>query len=76
MAEVGIREGDLLVVDHSRTPRDGDVMVTGSNGAFSLERLTHGAAIPELEIWGDIPGLSTDPSVTCDRLRSRADRRP
>jgi SOS-response transcriptional repressor LexA len=50
MAEVSIWEGDLLVVDRSRTPRDGDVVVTGSNGAFSLKRLTHDTAASEPEI--------------------------
>jgi SOS-response transcriptional repressor LexA len=54
MAEAGIWEGDLLVVDHSRTPRDGDVVVAGSNGAFSLKRLNHGTATSEPEIWGVI----------------------
>ena len=54
MADAGIWEGDLLVVDHSRTPRDGDVVVAGSNGAFSLKRLNRGAATSEPEIQGII----------------------
>ncbi len=54
MAEAGIWEGDLLVVDRSRTPRDGDVVVAGSNGTFSLKRLNHGTATSEPEIWGVI----------------------
>jgi DNA polymerase V len=54
MAEAGIWEGDLLVVDHSRTPRDGNVVVARSNGAFSLKRLNHGTATPEPEICGVI----------------------
>ena len=51
MAEAGIREGDLLVVDRSRTPRDGDVVAVGSNGAFSLKRLNHDttASGPEIQ---------------------------
>ena len=54
LAEAGIWEGDLLVVDHSRTPRDGDVVVAGSNGVFGLKRLHHGTTPPEPEIQGVI----------------------
>ena len=54
MAEADIWEGDLLVVDRSRTPRDGDVVVAGSNGAFSLKRLNHGTATSEPDIQGVI----------------------
>jgi SOS-response transcriptional repressor LexA len=54
MAEAGIWEGDLLVVDCSRTPRDGDVVVAGSNGVFSLKRLNHDTAPSEPDIQGVI----------------------
>ena len=37
MIEVGIHDGDLIVVDRSATPKDGDVVVCTINGENSLK---------------------------------------
>jgi len=36
-----IQDGDLLVVDKSRTPKTGDVVVACLDGAFTVKRLRH-----------------------------------
>ena len=35
----GIREGDLLVVDRSLTPADGDIIIAAVDGEFTVKRL-------------------------------------
>lgn len=39
MIEAGISEGDLLVVDSSRTPEHGDIVIAAVDGEFTVKRL-------------------------------------
>ena len=39
MIGVGIHDGDLLVVDRSLTPADGDVVIAALDGEFTVKRL-------------------------------------
>ena len=39
MEGVGIHHGDLLVVDRSKEPRQGDVVVAALNGVLTVKRL-------------------------------------
>ena len=43
MTGEGIREGDLLVVDRSLTPADGDIIIAAVDGDFTVKRLRLGA---------------------------------
>ena len=36
-----IQDGDLLIVDKSRTPKTGDVVIACLDGAFTVKRLRH-----------------------------------
>ncbi|WP_423464253.1 LexA family protein [Promicromonospora sp. MS192] len=42
MTEVGISDGDELLVDRSKTPRDGDVVVAVLDGELTVKRLEVG----------------------------------
>lgn len=50
MIEAGIDEGDIVVIDRSLEPRQGDVVVAYINGEFSMKflDLTH---VDEGQIW-------------------------
>ncbi len=39
MIEVGISDGDLLVVDSSRTAEHGDIVIAAVEGEFTVKRL-------------------------------------
>jgi len=39
MIEAGISDGDLLVVDSSRTPEHGDIVIAAVDGEFTVKRL-------------------------------------
>ncbi len=39
MIEGGISDGDLLVVDSSRTPQHGDIVIAAVSGEFTVKRL-------------------------------------
>ena len=39
MIEAGISDGDLLVVDSSRTPEHGDIVIAAVHGEFTVKRL-------------------------------------
>lgn len=39
MIEAGISDGDLLVVDSSRTPEHGDIVIAAVQGEFTVKRL-------------------------------------
>ena len=52
--EVGIREGDLLVVDRAARPSPGKVVVAVRGGEIRMERFRAPADEEELEIWGVI----------------------
>ena len=39
MIGAGIREGDLLVVDRSLTPANGDIIIAAVDGEFTVKRL-------------------------------------
>ena len=43
MIDLGILDGDLMVIDRSLTPRHDDVVVADLNGAFTVKRLIHKA---------------------------------
>jgi DNA polymerase V len=36
-----IQDGDLLIVDKSKTPKTGDVVIACLDGAFTVKRLRH-----------------------------------
>ena len=39
MLDAGIREGDLLVVDFSRQPKHGDIVIAKLDDGFTVKRL-------------------------------------
>jgi DNA polymerase V len=39
MIEAGISDGDLLIVDSSRTPEHGDIVIAAVGGEFTVKRL-------------------------------------
>jgi DNA polymerase V len=39
MVEAGISDGDLLVVDSSRTAQHGDIVIAAVDGEFTVKRL-------------------------------------
>ena len=39
MVDLGILDGDLMIIDRSLTPRHDDVIVADMNGAFTVKRL-------------------------------------
>jgi DNA polymerase V len=43
MRDLGILDGDLMVIDRSLTPRHDDVVVADMNGAFTVKRLVRKA---------------------------------
>lgn len=50
--EVGIRAGDLLVIDRAETPSTGKVVVAVRGGEIRMERFRALTGDEELEIWG------------------------
>lgn len=68
MRDVGIFDGDVVIVDRSQEPREGDAAVVFVNGEVSLKLLRGGrfvianAAMPiwpiheadEIEVWGKV----------------------
>lgn len=50
--EVGIRAGDLLVVDRAERPSPGKVVVALRGGEIRMERFRTPTGDEELEIWG------------------------
>lgn len=48
MQDGGIFDGDIVVVDKSLEPRDGDVVVAVLNEAYTLKRLAHVNGVPKL----------------------------
>ncbi len=48
MLGAGIHPGDLIVVDRSIEPQDGNVVVAEIDGALTIKRLRLGAGNPEL----------------------------
>ena len=52
--EVGIRAGDLLVVDRAAHPSLGKVVVAVRGGEIRMERFRAPTGDEELEIWGVI----------------------
>lgn len=58
MVEGGIGEGDLLVVDSSRTPSQGDIVIAALDGAFTVKRLQLRPTVmllPMNSAWSPIP---------------------
>lgn len=49
MQDVGIFDGDIVVVDKSIDARDGDIVVAVLNEAYTLKRLTHSGGKPQLQ---------------------------
>lgn len=41
MIDLGILDGDLMIIDRSLTPRHDDVVIADLNGAFTVKRLVH-----------------------------------
>jgi DNA polymerase V len=57
----GLAEGDLLVVDRSRPPADGEVAVCAHQGSFVLQRLAvHRGKITMYSLQGQAPGQPVD----------------
>lgn len=61
MAGAGIADGDLLVVDRSVTPRDGDVVVAVIGDGLVCKRVAKISVGWELESDGDGPTIAIDP---------------
>lgn len=63
MVDVGINEGDLLIIDRSLTPQDGNIAVCFIDGDFTVKRLSvkqdgiyltpANASFPELHVSED-----------------------
>ena len=63
MIEAGINEGDLLIIDRSITPHDGNIAVCFIDGDFTVKRLSvredgvfltpANAAFPEIQVTED-----------------------
>lgn len=65
MVEEGIDEGDIIVIDRSIEPIDGDLAVCALDGEFTLKRLSHqGGRIVLLPSNHDFPPLEITPD--CD----------
>lgn len=39
MSDIGLRDGDLMVVDRAGTPRHGDIVIAAVNGEFTVKQL-------------------------------------
>ncbi len=61
MAGAGIGDGDLLVVDRSLTPRDGDIVVAVIGDGLACKRIAKNPAGWELASDGDGPTIVIDP---------------
>lgn len=48
MVGAGIHDGDMLVVDRSRTPRSGNVVIAFLDGEFTVKRLRQTGEVLEL----------------------------
>ena len=59
MQGAGIHDGDLLVVDRSRPPEEGSVVVAVVDGEFTVKRLTRNAEGPTLT--AEHPGYAPIP---------------
>ena len=55
MVEEGIRDGDLLVVDRSVTPSDGDIIVVADDGQLAVRKFQkQRVGVGSQEIWGAV----------------------
>lgn len=60
MMKEGIRENDILVVDRSLQPKDGDIVIAALNGDLTVKRLhlkgkqLDGTGEADFSIWGVI----------------------
>ncbi|MEI7606171.1 MAG: S24 family peptidase [Rhodospirillaceae bacterium] len=61
MAGAGIGDGDVVVVDRSLTPRDGDVVVAVIGDGLACKRVAKVADGWELASEGDGPTIAIDP---------------
>ena len=61
MTGAGIGEGDLLVVDRSVTPREGDVVVAAIGDGLTLKRLARAGNGWTLTSEGEGPTIPVDP---------------
>lgn len=67
MIEAGISDGDLLVVDSSRTAEHGDIVIAAVDGEFTVKRLQ---LRPTVQAQSDERCLQSD----CGRQRRYAGR--
>ena len=63
MAGAGIGDGDLLVVDRSLTPRDGDVVVAVIGDGLACKRVAKAGDGWELASEGDGPTIAIVPDL-------------
>lgn len=63
MVDAGIEDGDVVLVDRSKTPRDGDVVVAVLDGDFTIKRL-----VRQRGAWALRAESSEWPDVTVDEL--------
>ena len=55
LVEEGIRDGDLLVVDRSVTPSDGDIIVVADDGQLAVRKFQkQRVGVGSQEIWGAV----------------------
>ena len=61
MGGAGIGDGDLLVVDRSLTPRDGDIVVAVIGDGLACKRVSKAGVGWELGSDGEGPTIAIDP---------------
>ena len=66
MVNAGIGDGDLLVVDRSITPREGDVVVAVVDGGFTCKRIRRVGKAWSLASDGDGPEIQVDTDQGAD----------
>lgn len=62
MQDVGIFDGDIVIVDKSLSARDGDIVVAVLNESYTLKRLAHVNGVPRL-----VAESSTHPAIDIEQ---------
>ncbi|HEL4661129.1 TPA: translesion error-prone DNA polymerase V autoproteolytic subunit [Stenotrophomonas maltophilia] len=67
MVGFGIQPGDTLIVDRSRTPRSGDIVMVNWEGGFTVKKLVQRRGRFELHSSADdIPPIIVPPEIELD----------
>ena len=49
-----IYDRDVLIIDRSLTPKDGDIALVVIDGVFKIRRITKALALESFDLWGKI----------------------